>query len=35
LVLFVAFAAAAPFIVWDPAVFIGNTVYFELGRPVQ
>ena len=33
--LFVAFATAAPFIVWDPAVFIGNTVYFELGRPVQ
>lgn len=33
--LLVAFVAAVPFIVWDPAAFIGNTVCFELGRPVQ
>ena len=25
----------APFVVWNPTSFFGNTVYFELGRPVQ
>jgi len=31
----VALAASAPFIIWNSSTFIGNTVYFEFGRPVQ
>ncbi|MGD1055642.1 MAG: hypothetical protein ABR867_06140 [Nitrososphaerales archaeon] len=33
--LLVALVAVAPFVLWNPATFISNTVYFEFGRPVQ
>jgi len=33
--LLVAFVAVTPFVLWNPATFIGNTIYFEFGRPVQ
>jgi hypothetical protein len=32
--LFVALVAVSPFILWNPAAFVSNTIYFEFGRPV-
>ena len=32
--LLVAFVAVGPFIFWNPAAFVSNTIYFEFGRPV-